>query len=76
MLTSDLFANFIIGVVFLNALGALGGPLIFGIFLILAMFSLIFICRLAPETKGCQLKSSRRSWYNGGRWPEDAETRA
>ncbi len=76
MLTSDLFANFIVGVVFLNALGALGGTWTFGIFLVLALFSLLFIYRLAPETKGRQLESIRRYWYNGGRWPEEAETRA
>jgi MFS family permease len=76
MLTSDLFANFIVGVVFLNALGALGGSLTFGIFLVLAVLSLLFIYRLAPETKGRQLESIRRYWYNGGRWPEEAETRA
>jgi MFS transporter, SP family, galactose:H+ symporter len=75
MLTSDLFANFIVGVVFLNALGALGGSLTFGIFLVLAVLSLIFIYRLAPETKGRQLESIRHYWYNGGRWPEEAETR-
>src|SRR5918999_3268442 len=67
MLTSDLLANFIIGVVFLNALGALGGPLTFGIFMVLALLSLVFIYRLAPETKGRQLESIRRYWYNGGR---------
>jgi hypothetical protein len=76
MLTSDLLANFIIGVVFLNALGALGGPLTFGIFMVLALLSLVFIYRLAPETKGRQLESIRTYWYNGGRWPEEAETRA
>ena len=76
MLTSDLFANFIVGVVFLNALGALGGSLTFGIFMVLALLSLIFIYRLAPETKGRQLESIRRYWYNGGRWPEEAEIRA
>src|SRR5829696_3995461 len=77
MLTSDLFANFLVGVIFLNALGALGGPVTFGIFLILALFSLVFIYRLAPETKGRQLESIRQYWYNGGRWPdEEAEPRA
>jgi MFS transporter, SP family, galactose:H+ symporter len=76
MLTSDLLANFIVGVVFLNALGALGGALTFGIFMVLALFSLIFIYRLAPETKGRQLESIRTYWYNGGRWPEEAETRS
>ena len=33
MLTADLLANFIVGVVFLGALGALGGSVTFGIFL-------------------------------------------
>jgi len=76
MLTSDLLANFIVGVVFLRALGALGGSVTFGIFLALAVLSFIFIYRLAPETKGRQLESIRRYWYNGGRWPDEAETRA
>ena len=71
MLTSDLFANFLIGVIFLNALGALGGSVTFGIFLILALISLVFIYRLAPETKGRQLESIRQYWYNGGHWPEE-----
>ena len=76
MLTSDLFANFLVGVIFLNALGALGGSVTFAIFLILALLSLVFIYRLAPETKGRQLESIRHYWYNGGRWPEEeAETR-
>jgi sugar porter (SP) family MFS transporter len=75
MLTSDLLANFIVGVVFLNALGALGGPVTFGIFLVLAMLSLLFIYRLAPETKGRQLESIRGYWYNGGHWPDETEAR-
>ncbi len=75
MLTSDLFANFIVGVVFLNALGALGGPVTFGIFLALAVVSFVFVYSLAPETKGRQLEAIRSYWYNGGRWPEELETR-
>ena len=55
-------------------LNALGGSVTFAIFPALAMFSLFFIYRLAPETKGRQLESIRRYWYNGGRWPEEAET--
>jgi sugar porter (SP) family MFS transporter len=76
MLTSDLFANFLVGVIFLNALGALGGSVTFGIFLILALISLVFIYRLAPETKGRQLESIRQYWYNGGHWPEETEPHA
>ena len=73
MLTSDLLANFIVGVVFLSALGALGGSLTFGIFFGLAILSFIFIYVLAPETKGRQLEAIRHYWYNGARWPEEAE---
>jgi hypothetical protein len=77
MLTSDLLANFIVGVVFLSALGALGGSLTFGIFLVLAIVSWVFIYALAPETKGRQLESIRHYWYNGAKWPEEVErTRA
>jgi sugar porter (SP) family MFS transporter len=77
MLTSDLLANFIVGVVFLSALGALGGSLTFGIFFVLALISWVFIYALAPETKGRQLESIRQYWYNGAKWPEEVErTRA
>jgi SP family galactose:H+ symporter-like MFS transporter len=73
MLTSDLLANFIVGVVFLNTLGALGGSVTFGIFFVLAVFSWLFIYWLAPETKGRQLEEIRRYWYNGAKWPEEVE---
>jgi MFS transporter, SP family, galactose:H+ symporter len=73
MLTSDLLANFIVGVVFLSALGALGGSLTFGIFCGLAILSFIFIYVLAPETKGRQLEAIRHYWYNGAKWAEEAE---
>ena len=73
MLTSDLLANFIVGVVFLSALGALGGSLTFGIFLGLSILSFVFIYVLAPETKGRQLEAIRHYWYNGAKRPEEAE---
>ena len=28
---------------------------------------------LAPETKGRQLEAIRQYWYNGAKWPEEAE---
>jgi MFS transporter, SP family, galactose:H+ symporter len=74
MLTSDLLANFIVGVVFLSALGALGGSLTFGIFFVLAIVSFVFIYILAPEIKGRQLEAIRQYWYNGGKWPEETDT--
>src|SRR5215212_4726710 len=73
MLTADLFANFIVGVVFLSALGALGGSLTFGIFLLLSLVAITFVYILAPETKGRQLEAIRAYWYNGGRWPDETE---
>jgi SP family galactose:H+ symporter-like MFS transporter len=59
MPTADLFANFIVGVVFLSALGALGGSLTFGIFLLLSLFAIAFVYALTPETKGRQLEAIR-----------------
>jgi sugar porter (SP) family MFS transporter len=73
MLTADLLGNFIIGVLFLNALGMLGGAITFGIFFILSLCAFGFVYWLAPETKGRQLEAIRAYWYNGGRWPEDNE---
>ena len=73
MLGSDLFANIIVGVVFLSALGALGGSLTFGIFLVLAIVAFFFVYALAPEVKGRQLEDIRAYWYNGGRWPEEGQ---
>jgi hypothetical protein len=72
MLTADLFANFIVGVVFLNALGSLCGSVTFGIFLALVSFAFVYV--LAPETKGRPLEAIRTYWYNGGRWPEETST--
>jgi sugar porter (SP) family MFS transporter len=76
MLTADLFANFIVGVVFLSALGTLGGSLTFGIFLALSVVAIAFVYVLAPETKGRQLEAIRTYWYNGGRWPDESEAGA
>jgi SP family galactose:H+ symporter-like MFS transporter len=73
MLTSDLLANFIVGVVFLSALGTLGGSLTFGIFFVLAIVSFVFIYLLAPEIKGRQLEAIRQYWYNGARWPDEVD---
>ena len=74
MLTADLFANFIVGVLFLDALGALGGSVTFGIFFALALVSFAFVYVLAPETKGRPLEAIRSYWYNGGSWPEETGT--
>jgi hypothetical protein len=73
MLTSDLAANIVIGIVFLSALGVLGGAWTFAIFAVLSAFAFAFVYVLAPETKGHQLEDIRGYWYNGGRWPEEGQ---
>jgi MFS family permease len=73
MLSSDLLANIIVGVVFLSALGYLGGSLTFGIFLVLSIVAFFFVYALAPEVKGRQLEDIRAYWYNGGRWPQEEQ---
>ncbi|ULP46657.1 sugar porter family MFS transporter [Mycolicibacter virginiensis] len=71
MLTSDLVANAIVAAVFLTMLTSLGGAGTFAVFGVLAMLSLGFVYRYAPETKGRQLEDIRHFWENGGRWPAD-----
>lgn len=71
MLTSDLVANAIVAAVFLTMLTSLGGAGTFAVFGVLAMLSLAFVHRYAPETKGRQLEDIRHFWENGGRWPAD-----
>jgi SP family galactose:H+ symporter-like MFS transporter len=73
MLTSDLAANIVVGIVFLSALGALGGAWTFAVFAVLSVLAFAFVYLLAPETKGRQLEDIRGYWYNGGRWPEEGE---
>lgn len=70
MLTADLIANFIVGVLFLNVFGSLGGVGTFAIFLGLALVSAAFVWWLAPETKGRELEEIRHYWENGAKWPE------
>ncbi|MCV7383614.1 sugar porter family MFS transporter [Mycolicibacter longobardus] len=71
MLTSDLVANAVVAAVFLTMLTSLGGAGTFAVFGALALLSLAFVYRYAPETKGRQLEDIRHFWENGGRWPAD-----
>lgn len=74
MLTSDLVANAIVAGVFLTMLTTLGGAGTFAVFGVLALLSLAFVYRYAPETKGRQLEDIRHFWENGGRWPSQEAT--
>ena len=71
MLTSDLVANAMIAAVFLSMLTALGGAGTFAVLGILAVASMVFVYRYAPETKGRHLEDIRHFWENGGAWPAD-----
>ncbi|MGB3894554.1 MAG: sugar porter family MFS transporter [Mycolicibacter sinensis] len=71
MLTSNLTANAVVAAVFLTMLTSLGGAGTFAVFGVLALLSLAFVYRYAPETKGRQLEDIRHFWENGGRWPAD-----
>ncbi|MDD7813306.1 sugar porter family MFS transporter [Mycobacterium sp. CSUR Q5927] len=71
MLTSNLTANALVAAVFLTMLTSLGGASTFAVFGALALLSLAFVYRYAPETKGRQLEDIRHFWENGGRWPAD-----
>ncbi|MBJ8347570.1 sugar porter family MFS transporter [Antrihabitans sp. YC2-6] len=73
MLTSDLVANAIVAAFFLTMLNSLGGAGTFAVFGILALLSMVFVYRFAPETKGRQLEDIRHFWENNGTWPNDSD---
>lgn len=65
MLTSDLLANVVVGLVFLTMLPQLGGAGTFVVFGLLAIAAMAFVAKLAPETKGRSLEEIRQYWENG-----------
>lgn len=69
MLTSDLVANYVIGVAFLPMLQFLGGDGTFAVLGAFAVLAFLFVFKFAPETKGRQLDDIRLYWENGGKWP-------
>ncbi|QUR69894.1 sugar porter family MFS transporter [Mycobacterium spongiae] len=62
MLSSNLVANAITVTVFLTLLDSLGGAGTFTVLGSLGLAALVFVYRLAPETKGRQLEDIRRVW--------------
>ncbi|AOS64150.1 sugar porter family MFS transporter [Actinoalloteichus hymeniacidonis] len=68
MLTADLVANMIVAQFFLPLMDGIGGSATFGIFTALSAVALVFVFRLAPETKGRPLESIRHYWENGAKW--------
>lgn len=69
MLTSDLVANFVVGVAFLPLLKLTGGAGVFAILGGFAILAFFFVLRFAPETKGRPLDDIALYWQNGGKWP-------
>ncbi len=74
MLTSDLVANVIVGLVTLQMLNAWGGSGTFMFFGAMALLAFLFVAKLAPETKGRPLDDVRHYWENGGTWPDASTT--
>jgi MFS family permease len=72
MLTSDLVANYVIGVAFLPMLQILGGGGTFAVLGGFAILAYVFVLKFAPETKGRPLDDIRLFWENGGKWPAEA----
>ncbi|KHK98609.1 major facilitator transporter [Microbacterium mangrovi] len=72
MLTSDLVANYIVGVAFLPMLQILGGGGTFAVLGGFAVLAFLFVLKFAPETKGRPLDDIRLFWENGGKWPKAA----
>nr|WP_222131865.1 sugar porter family MFS transporter [Pseudonocardia sp. C8] len=68
MLTADLVANAVVAAFFLTMLTELGGAGTFVVFGVLALLALVFVHRLAPETRGRELEEIRGYWENGGTW--------
>ncbi|MCA1221293.1 sugar porter family MFS transporter [Streptomyces sp. 8L] len=75
LLLSDFVANLIATFAFPGVLSDLGGSVGFGAFGVLSLLALVFLYRMAPETKGRSLEEIRGYWDNGGRWPAVAPGR-
>jgi SP family galactose:H+ symporter-like MFS transporter len=73
MLTSDLVANYVIGVAFLPLLQVLGGGGTFAVLGVFALLAFLFVWKFAPETKGRPLDDIRMFWENGGTWPKGVD---
>lgn len=73
MLTSNLTANYIVGVAFLPLLKLTGGAGVFGILGAFAILAFLFVLKFAPETKGRPLDDIRLFWENNGKWPDAAK---
>ena len=71
MLTANLSANAVVAAVFLTMLNGLGGAGTFAVFGVLALAAMLFVYRLAPETKGRELEDIRHYWENAGQWPDE-----
>ncbi len=69
MLTADLVANFLIAQFFPSLIDRVGATWTFAGFAVLALLAVVFVARMAPETKGRRLEEIQSYWRNGGRWP-------
>lgn len=68
LLITDFIANLLATFAFPGMLAALGGTSTFAVFAVLSAAALLFMFRMAPETKQRSLEEIRGYWDNNGRW--------
>lgn len=62
-------ANFLVTISFLSIVHAVGGSYTFWIFTAVILVGILFIRRMAPETRGKPLETIEQYWFNGLKWP-------
>ncbi|MEK8174045.1 MFS transporter [Streptomyces sp. M19] len=70
LLITDFVANLAATFAFPGMLSALGGSVTFAVFMVLSAAALVFMYKMAPETKQRSLEEIRAYWDNGGRWSD------
>jgi MFS transporter, SP family, galactose:H+ symporter len=68
-------ANLLVSITFLSLLHAVGEPVTFWIYAVMALVTLLFVWFIVPETKGKTLEQIEAYWRNGRHWvaPSPAE---
>lgn len=69
-------SNFIVTLTFLSVVAIVGAANTFWLFAGIIGLGMIFIYRMAPETKGKSLESVERYWMDGRKWTDDVASNA
>lgn len=65
-------ANFVVTITFLSVVVAIGAANTFWLFTAFILASMVFIWRMAPETRNRPLETIEKYWENGMKWDESA----